>query len=73
MTPSQCRAARALLNWTQDDLARAADVGVATVRNFENQKSTPQRSSMKLMQQALEAAGVQLTNGEGPGVRLLKP
>jgi DNA-binding transcriptional regulator YiaG len=73
MTPSQCRAARALLNWTQDDLARAAEVGVATVRNFENEKSTPQRSSLKLMQQALEAAGIHFTNGDGPGVRLRKP
>jgi transcriptional regulator with XRE-family HTH domain len=73
MTPSQCRAARALLNWTQDDLARAAEIGVATVRNFENEKSTPQRSSLKLIQQAFEAVGIQFTNGDGPGVRLRKP
>jgi DNA-binding transcriptional regulator YiaG len=73
MTPAQCRAARGLLHWSQDDLARAADIGVATVRNFENERSAPQRSSLKLMRQAFEAAGVELIdNGDGPGVRLRK-
>ena len=72
MTPSQCRAARGLLNWTQDDMASAARLSVVTVRNFENGRSTPQRATLDVMQRALETAGVEFTNGEQPGVRLTK-
>ena len=75
MTPAQCRAARGLLRWNQDDLAREASVSVVTVRNFENEKSTPQRASIEVMRRALEAAGIQFIpeNGGGAGVRLAKP
>jgi transcriptional regulator with XRE-family HTH domain len=72
MTPSQCRAARGLLNWTQDEMASAARLSVVTVRNFENEKSTPQRATLDVIQRALEAAGIEFTNGEQPGVRLAK-
>jgi transcriptional regulator with XRE-family HTH domain len=72
MTPSQCRAARGLLNWTQDEMASAARVSVVTVRNFENEKSTPQRATLDVIQRAAEAAGVDFTNGDQPGVRLAK-
>ncbi len=70
MTPAQCRAARALLNWNQEKLAAAAQVSVNTVRNFETEKSAPQRSTLDVMRRALEAAGVEFTNGGQPGVRL---
>ena len=74
MTPSQSRAARGLLNWNQDALANAADVSSVTVRNFENEKATPQRATLAAMRRALEAAGVIFVeeNGEGPGVRMSK-
>jgi transcriptional regulator with XRE-family HTH domain len=72
MTPSQCRAARGLLNWTQDEMASAARLSVVTVRNFENEKSMPQRATLDVIQRALEAAGVEFTNGEQPGVRFTK-
>jgi len=42
------------------------------VRNFENGKSTPQRATLDVMQRGLEAAGVEFTNGEQPGVRPTK-
>lgn len=72
MTPAQSRAARGLLKWTQDDLAREAKVSVVTVRNFENEKSTPQRATVDVMSRCIEAAGVHFipANGGGPGVRL---
>jgi transcriptional regulator with XRE-family HTH domain len=74
MTPAQCRAGRGLVRWNQDDLAREAAVSVVTVRNFENEKSVPQRATLEVMQRALEAAGVEFIaeNGGGPGVRLKK-
>jgi transcriptional regulator with XRE-family HTH domain len=73
MTPEQCRAARAMLNWSQDKLAEASKISVITVRTFELGKSKPQQSTMYLMRQALEQEGIEFTNGDAPGVRLRKP
>ena len=72
MTPVQCRAARGLLKWTQDDLSSAANISVVALRNFENEKTSPQRSTLTVIQLTLEAAGVVLIpeNGGGAGVRL---
>ena len=72
MTPAQSRAARGLLKWSQEDLALEAAVSVVTVRNFENKKSSPQRASLEVMRRALEAAGIEFTNGDEPGVKLRK-
>lgn len=59
MTPSQCRAARDLLDWSDADLARAAGVSVITVRKFEGSKvAMAGRTSVGLMRRALEGAGV---------------
>jgi predicted transcriptional regulator len=70
MTPAQCRAARALLDWTQGKLCEAAQVSGPTVQNFEDGKITPHRATLAMMQRALEDAGVEFTNGNAPGVRL---
>ena len=70
MMPAQCRAARGLLDWTQDELAARAAVSVVTIRNFEKGRSSPQRATLEVVRRALEAAGVELTNGGQPGVRL---
>jgi transcriptional regulator with XRE-family HTH domain len=74
MTPAQCRAARALIDWSQQQLAEAARVGNATIRNFENGRSSPQHATLDVLRRALEAAGVEFIseNGGGPGVRLRK-
>jgi transcriptional regulator with XRE-family HTH domain len=68
VNPSECRAARSLLNWSQDQLARAAEVSPTTIANFETGKSTPQRSTLRAIRQTFEAAGVEFL--EGGGVRL---
>lgn len=72
LTPSQCRAARALLDWTQEDLARTAGVGGSTVRGFECGRHVLIRSNMAVIRAALEAAGIVFIDGDGmgPGVRL---
>jgi transcriptional regulator with XRE-family HTH domain len=72
MTPAQCRAARGLLDWTQDRLCEAAQVSGPTVRNFENGKITPHRATLAMMRRAFEDAGIEFTNGEALGVRLHK-
>lgn len=58
MTPAQCQKARALLDWSPADLARAAGVSVITVRNFEAGKFDESRLALTLMQRAFEGAGV---------------
>lgn len=72
LTPSQCRAARALIAWSQSDLCDAAKVGRATLANFEAEKSTPYERTLRDIRAALEDAGVIFIeqNGNGPGVRL---
>jgi transcriptional regulator with XRE-family HTH domain len=71
ITASQCRAARGLLNWTQQELADAAHIGVATVRLFESEATMTRESTLVLLRRAFESAGVELTNGDYPGVRLI--
>jgi DNA-binding XRE family transcriptional regulator len=73
MTPVQCRAARDLLGWTPDDLARAAGVSVFTIRGFEQDRTVPDATAMTLMQRTFEGAGVrfQPPEGDDPGVRLV--
>ena len=72
---AQCRAARGLLAWNQQDLAREAGVGVITVHQFEAGTSAPRRSTLDVIKRAFERAGVEFIaeNGGGPGVRLRKP
>jgi transcriptional regulator with XRE-family HTH domain len=73
LTPQQCRAARGLLDWTQEELAGRAGVSRSTVRGFENGQHELHRGSAAVIRGALEAAGVILIEGDeeaGPGVRL---
>ena len=74
ITPAQCRAARALLDWSQQQLATSAHVGVVTVRQFEAGAAQPRPATMAVVCRALEAAGVEFIpeNGGGAGVRLRK-
>jgi transcriptional regulator with XRE-family HTH domain len=74
ITPEQSRAARALLNWSQDKLAEVAHIGIVTVRQFELGNTTPRFLTLQAMRQVLEEAGVIFVdeNGEGAGVRLRK-
>ena len=72
LLPEQCRAARGLLNWTQEQLATLAGVSRSTIKDFECHRHTLHRASEDLLVKALEEAGVQLlsSESEGPGVRL---
>ncbi|WP_349257209.1 helix-turn-helix transcriptional regulator [Vitreimonas sp.] len=70
LTPQACKAARALLGWGVRDLAREADVGVATVARYEaGDQMRP--DTIEKLKAAFEAAGVEITNGRGTGARLL--
>lgn len=72
INPSQCRAARALLGWSQDQLASASKVAKATIANFEAERRQPYDRTLDDLIKAFEAAGVVLIpeNGGGAGVRM---
>ena len=74
MTPAQCRAARALINWSTQQLASQAEVGVNTVNRFEGGQDA-RMSSVDKIRAALETAGIAFIqrNGGGSGVRLREP
>jgi transcriptional regulator with XRE-family HTH domain len=72
ITPRLCKAARALLDWTQADLAEKADVTMDTVSRFEQGKSDTRGNAMIAMEAAIRQAGIKLLqpeNGEGEGLR----
>ncbi|WP_417623977.1 helix-turn-helix domain-containing protein [Paremcibacter congregatus] len=70
--PAQCRGARGLLKWSQKDLARESEITSVTIRNFENEKTMPQKGTLVVLKLTLEAAGIEFIpeNGGGVGVRL---
>jgi len=71
--PAQSRAARGLLDWTQSDLAEAAEVAFQTVRNFERRRHETNRSTLAAIRRAFENAGVRFIaagKSGGSGVRL---
>lgn len=72
ITGNQMRAARAFLRWSADDLAKASNVGVATVRRAEAQDGVPNLlvNNMEAIRRALEEAGIEFTDGDAPGVCL---
>jgi len=76
ITSDQIRAARALLQWSAQDLADSAGVGIATVRRFETVIGIPtgQVRVLTAIQAALEEAGVEFIGSpdDQPGVRLAK-
>ncbi len=72
----QVKAARALLAWSQDDLAQASGISVPTIARLESADGDigGRAATGEAIRAALEAAGVIFVaeNGEGPGVRLRK-
>ena len=71
MNAAQCRMARAALQLGVRDLARLAKVSPATVVRFEASGELKERT-VDAIRAALEAAGLEFTNGDQPGVRLRK-
>ncbi|HEX2581072.1 MAG TPA: transcriptional regulator [Dongiaceae bacterium] len=58
ITPAQCRAARALLHWSQQRLAANSEVSVTAIRVFETEHTDPRRVTLAALRLAFEKAGV---------------
>jgi transcriptional regulator with XRE-family HTH domain len=63
LTPRQVRAARALLTWSQQDLAKRAGIAVSTVADFERGQRTPVPNNAEAIRVALEKAGIRFPPG----------
>ena len=73
----QIKAARALLGWSQEELAGAANVSIPTIKRLEAGEGPlgGRSETGDKIRKALQVAGVEFIdeNGGGAGVRLRKP
>jgi transcriptional regulator with XRE-family HTH domain len=70
LTPALCRAARGLLDWTQQQLSDASAVSRSTIRDFEGARHGLHKSTAVQLRRSFESAGVMFTQtaGCGPGL-----
>src|SRR5207248_1687563 len=68
ISPAQCRAARALLSWTQAELAERANLSRKTVADFEQENRDVHVRTRHDIATTLEKAGVEFLPG---GVRMI--
>jgi hypothetical protein len=74
LTSAQIRAARALLRWSAEDLARGTALSVTTIRRAEltDEETSMTTANDLAVRRTLEAAGVEFIDADdgGAGVRL---
>ncbi len=74
LTVRQVRAGRALLAWSQAELASAARVATSTIADFERGVRTPVPNNVQAIREALESNGLRfLAGGVVSGSKLPKP
>ncbi|HYG86571.1 MAG TPA: helix-turn-helix transcriptional regulator [Azospirillum sp.] len=69
MKPEQCRIARELLDWSQQDLERRSGVDQQMVVCFESSRSAASDPMISCIKRTLETAGIEFIDW-GNGVRL---
>lgn len=65
ITPAQCRAARALLNWSQPELAARCAIHVQTISNFEKESSTPSKTTLEKITNIFESVEIIFLSEDG--------
>lgn len=79
LTPEQSRAARGLLDWSQTELAREANLSESTIRDFEKGRRVPAANNLAAIVDAFHRNGVTLISDAstsetgGFGVRMTAP
>ena len=64
ITYQQCKAARDLLNWKQDDLSREAGINKTTLADFERGVRKLKIDTLEKIIDAFEKAGIRFENDE---------
>lgn len=73
ITPEQCRAAREMLNWKQDHLAKLSGTATATIGGFETKLRKPMQRTLRDIRYTFEEAGIKFIDDENEnGVSLIK-
>ena len=72
ITGKQIRAARGLLNWTREELAKASGLSPNGIAKVESDAGHPLAITLEKIERALAAEGVVFTNGDEPGVKQRK-
>ena len=68
---AQVRAGRGLLGWSKAKLAQKADVSLGALKRYESEdEGEIPDEVIEALRHALEAGGVEFTNGGQPGVRV---
>jgi len=70
LSSHQIKAARALLDWSQDDLANSARLSIATIRKLELGHISPRHTTTRLIRQTMEKAGIEFIESDGIRRRL---
>lgn len=65
ISPDQIRAARALKNWSQTELAERTGLAVPTIANIEMGKQSPGKNTLEKIVSAFDHAGIDFIEGEG--------
>lgn len=69
LSAAQCRAARALLGWSQDDLVSRSAITKKTIADFERDATNPYPRTLAAIRHAFEAAGVEFLPDNGVRLR----
>ena len=74
-TIRQIKAARALLDWSQSDLAKWSGVSEPTIARLESAEGElgGREETVRKIRAALETNGIEFIEGNGEGVQLRKP
>ena len=70
--PSQSRAARGLLNWSQEFLGKKVRLGKTAIGDFEREKTKPFKKNLEDIKPAFEDAGIEFIDDGGIGVKLVR-
>ena len=72
ITGAQIRMARGYLRWSVEQLAKAAGVGLSTIRRMESVDGPPPSTvaNLQAVQKTLEAEGIVFIDDNGGGVKL---
>lgn len=71
LSSAQCRAARGLLGWSQEELAAKSGLDTRFVCDMEAETGDPGAGQVEALRSTLMAAGVEFTDGDAPGVRFV--
>ncbi len=71
LTARHVMGARGFLKMSQEELAAASGVNARTIRDFENGNHQLRDKNQEAILEAFALRGIEFTNGDNPGIRLV--